>query len=229
MASMIFALISSIVLPCIMFLYAFINKRHVAFLFGVLTFVGSQMLLRLPILDYLNKNSLSFTMFSVTHPVFFVVMLGLSAGIFEELARFIVLRFLIKRRDWQTGFFFGAGHGGIEAAIFVGIPTVSILITSFETIVGSEVHIIAGMERLFAMLLHIALTILVLQGVVRQQFRYVLIAIAIHAFVDTFVGLIPLFVPKDYRLLLLETTFSVIAVAVFIYSFRMRKKGDIKQ
>ncbi len=34
-------------------------------------------------------------------------LLSLSAGIFEEVARFIAMRYFMKQRDWQSGFYLG--------------------------------------------------------------------------------------------------------------------------
>lgn len=51
--------------------------------------------------------------------VFSAVFLGLSAGLFEEGARYLVLRFWAREaRSWRAGIQFGAGHGGAEAIIF---------------------------------------------------------------------------------------------------------------
>src|SRR5690625_7031839 len=111
-------------------------------------------------------------MFSAMQPVLFAVVIGLSAGVFEEMARFILMRFLMKQRDWQSGFLFGAGHGGIEAVLFVGISAVSLLLSP-SLITSGELYFNGGLERLFAMLLHIGLSIIVLQGVVQKRFFYV--------------------------------------------------------
>ena len=46
-------------------------------------------------------------MFSVMQPVLFALLLSLSAGIFEEVARFIAMRYFMKQRDWQSGFYLG--------------------------------------------------------------------------------------------------------------------------
>ncbi len=54
---------------------------------------------------------------------------GLSAGICEEGARWIVLRFLAKKtRGWRAGLQFGAGHGGAEA-IIVGVMALVNVVT----------------------------------------------------------------------------------------------------
>ena len=99
---------------------------------GMLTFIGSQVLhipfnawALSPLIRGLQLNSnpgtLSLAVVSV--------LLGLSAGVFEESARYLVYhRWLPKPRSpvcagrcgWRDGLMFGAGHGGAEA-ILVGI------------------------------------------------------------------------------------------------------------
>jgi uncharacterized membrane protein YhfC len=44
--------------------------------------------------------------------------LGLSAGLFEETARFLTFRYWARdARTWRDGLMTGAGHGGIEAML----------------------------------------------------------------------------------------------------------------
>jgi uncharacterized membrane protein YhfC len=55
-------------------------------------------------------------------------LLGLSAGIFEEGARYLMYRFWAKKaRSWDEALMIGAGHGGVEA-ILLGLLTVYALV-----------------------------------------------------------------------------------------------------
>ncbi|MEI4831594.1 YhfC family glutamic-type intramembrane protease [Bacillus sp. FJAT-53711] len=227
MASIIFAAIISIGLPLTALLYACSKKRYIPFVLGGLAFVVSQVLIRVPILKYLGEHSTAYSMFSAMQPVLFAIVIGLTAGIFEELARFIAMRFFMKQRDWQSGFLFGAGHGGIEAVLFLGSSAVFLLFSP-TAIANSDTYFIGGIERFFAMLLHIGLSIIVLQGVVRKRFLYVVLAIMIHGIVDALVGILPLYVPKESSLLIVEVTLAVIAVAVFNYSLWIKRKGVLR-
>lgn len=227
MAGIIFATIISIGLPLIALLYACCKKRYIPFVLGVLAFVVSQVLIRIPILKYLGEHSTAYSMFSAMQPVLFAVVIGLSAGILEELARFIAMRFFMKQRDWQSGFLFGAGHGGIEAVLLLGSNAVFLLFSP-TAIAYSDAYFIGGIERFFAMLLHIGLSIIVLQGVVRKRFLYVVLAIMIHGVVDALVGILPLYVPQESRLLVAEVTLAVIALAVFNYSLWIKRKGVLR-
>ena len=227
MAGVIFAIVVSVGLPFIALLYAFYKKRYIPFGLGILAFVVSQVLLRIPLMQYIGQNSASYSMFSVTQPVLFSIVIGLSAGVFEELARFIAMRFLMKQRDWQSGFLFGAGHGGIEAVLFVGISAVSLLLSP-SLITSGELYFVGGLERFFAMLLHIGLSIIVLQGVMQKRFLYVILAILIHGLVDALVGIFPIYIPADYVLIAIEGALALIALAVFIYSLRLKRKGVLE-
>ncbi|MGA2490877.1 MAG: YhfC family glutamic-type intramembrane protease, partial [Anaerolineales bacterium] len=51
--------------------------------------------------------------------IFNAVFGGLSAGIFEEVTRYLVLRWWAKDvRSWRKGVLLGAGHSGAEAIIY---------------------------------------------------------------------------------------------------------------
>lgn len=227
MAGIIFAICISVGLPIFAFLYASIKKRYLAFFLGAMAFIVSQVMIRLPILQYLQENSISFTMLRITKPVLFAVVIGFSAGIFEGLARFMMMRYFMKQRDWQSGFLFGAGHGGIEAILFVGLNAIVLLFSPLAEAYGFG-FFLSGIERFFAMLLHIGLSILVLYGIVRQNFLYVVLAIIFHGFVDSLVGLLPLLIPAEMVTLALETSLATIAMIVFGYSIYIKRKGVLQ-
>jgi uncharacterized membrane protein YhfC len=59
------------------------------------------------------------------------IFLGLSAGVFEEVARYLTYRFWRKDvRTWGGGLMLGAGHGGIEAIIIGLIFSINFFILS---------------------------------------------------------------------------------------------------
>lgn len=223
----IFAIIISVGLPIFAFLYAWKKKRYIPFLLGVLAFVVSQMLLRLPLLEFLQKNSTDFIFFSMTQPILFAILLGLTAGIFEETARFIAMRYTMKQRDWMSGFLFGTGHGGIEAVIFVGMPAFQYVFSPFAIALGDQ-FLIGGIERFFAIILHIGLSIIVLQAVVHKKVFYLLVAIIIHTFVNASVGILPLFIRGNESVIVLEIVIAVVALAVLLYTLWIKRKGVLQ-
>ena len=141
---------------------------------------------------------------------------ALAAGIFEELGRYVGLRWWLKRRrSFSDGIAFGLGHGGFEAlliGVVGGIQSVVMALMynagTLQQSLGGKLpaeaadalvrqltgtplssFLLAGFERIPAMLLHVALSLLVLQGVRASRFRYVGYAIAAHALVDFFPAL----------------------------------------
>lgn len=135
---------------------------------------------------------------------------GLSAGVCEEGARWIVLRFFAKRtRGWRAGLQFGAGHGASEAIIFgvlvlVNVVAMIALRTLGPAILGAAdvptdqiraaqvaywdtatyLPAVGGLERVFAITLHIALAVLVMRAVTRGRPAYLWAAIGLHAATD---------------------------------------------
>ena len=54
-----------------------------------------------------------------------LLVLSLTAGLFVETARWLMLRrFAPAARGWRNAVMFGAGHGGIEAILLVGGSTI---------------------------------------------------------------------------------------------------------
>jgi uncharacterized membrane protein YhfC len=144
-----------------------------------------------------------------TQQVFSAAFLGLSAGIFEETARYLVLRYWLKQaRSWRTGVLFGGGHGGAEA-IILGV----LVLTSFvsmvvirnkdlaEVVPAGQIELaqqqiaaywsapwydslLGALERFFTIPVQIALAVLVMQVFTRKNIIWLLYAILYHAFID---------------------------------------------
>ena len=134
---------------------------------------------------------------------------GLSAALCEEGARWIVLTFFLKKvRRWDQGLQYGAGHGGVEAIIFGVLALLSFvsmivlrLNPAMLNLAGAAagqaqaqmaqywatpwyMSVLAGLERIFAITLQIAMALLVVRSVARRQPLYLLAAIGLHTAVD---------------------------------------------
>ncbi|MGB4660303.1 MAG: YhfC family glutamic-type intramembrane protease [Mobilitalea sp.] len=137
---------------------------------------------------------------------------GMAAGIFDETGRLVGMKFLMKNKlTPQNALMYGAGHGGIEAMILVGVTYLSNIVLAFvinagmmESVLGdtatqrgvmdslatlattsSWLFLLGGAERLIAITLQIALSIFVYIAVTQKGKWYMfLIAILIHAGVD---------------------------------------------
>lgn len=141
--------------------------------------------------------------------IFTAVVYGLSAGLWEELANYFVLRgWAREARSWRTGLLFGAGHGGIEAIILGGLVfltfanMVILRQADLSTIVPAEqlelaqaqmaqywslpwyASLVGALERIFAMVFHLSAALLVVQTFVRRQWFWVWLAVLWHALLD---------------------------------------------
>ncbi|ADQ07987.1 protein of unknown function UCP033101 [Caldicellulosiruptor hydrothermalis 108] len=178
-------------------------------LIGALIFFVSQVVLRIPILQILSKQSY-FVEFS-KHYIVYSLFLGLTAGIFEEVGRYVGFRgFLKDRLNYQNGLAYGIGHGGIESILLVGIAYINNIVYSFLINSGSldillkgkvspeviksiksalietpaSTFLLAGFERVFTMAIQIALSLLVLVAVKRKRLCYLAFAILLHTIID---------------------------------------------
>ncbi len=96
---------------------------------GALTFIASQVL-HIPVVYGLTalftNNILSIPTSWTT--IFNAIVLGLLAGIFEETARWVLYKFILKdAKTWNEGVIVGVGHGGVEAVILGGLALTSVL------------------------------------------------------------------------------------------------------
>ncbi|WP_100404136.1 YhfC family glutamic-type intramembrane protease [Bacillus sp. FJAT-42315] len=229
MAGVVFGLLIGMMFPLAALFYCLINKRYFRpYLLGVLAFIISQMLLRLPLLQWLSGNVIAYDMFRATQPFFFALGLGFSAGIFEGIARYIAMKYFMKNhRAWDDGIVFGIGHGGIEAVLFLGMSALTSLFSPTMWLMHGTDYFIGGIERLFAILLHVGLSILVLKGVASGQIKYLLYAIVIHGMIDSFVGIVPLLITSSTSIIVIEGLLMITSIFLFAYCMKLRKNWSV--
>jgi len=141
--------------------------------------------------------------------LFNAVFLGLSAGIFEEVARYLGCRYWAKEaRTWSQGLLYGAGHGGTEA-ILLGILTFYTTL-QFFALKGQDLSkivpldqlpliqqqvttfwstpwyltMLGAVERALTIPVQITFAIIVLQAFTRAKIYWLFIAIFWHALLD---------------------------------------------
>lgn len=189
----------------------FIHRRTGAgwrlFLMGGVTFVLSQ-LFHIPFNWAIQRAGMLPTdLSSWANLLLTALFLGLSAGVFEETARYLTYRYWAKdARSWSRGLMLGAGHGGTEAIIVGALAAVSfaglVMTANNETIMSAIpaadqaiiTDSLAGLlatpwyglllgaaERVFAIAAHLALSIMVLQVFLRGSLRWLFLAIGYHA------------------------------------------------
>ena len=127
-----------------------------AFFLGMLAFSVSQLGIRIPVLQLLLPRWVWFHVLQL-YPWAYGLFLGLTAGVFEEGARWIAIRFFLKdRTDLEHGLAFGLGHGGVEAMILAGLNMTAglmMVLTGQGALfpATSQTVLISGLERLYAM------------------------------------------------------------------------------
>ena len=165
--------------------------------------------------------------------------------------RFMRSRELIKPDRDINACMYGAGHGGIEAAAVLGLGSISNLANSlaintgaFESLTAglsgdllaqaelirttlittpSWQYLIGGAERIFAVVLQIALSVLVWFAVTRKDRRFLFpLAIALHLIADA----VPVVLVKTgMNAVAVEAVIGLISAAVAVFAFRVWKKN----
>lgn len=144
---------------------------------------------------------------------FNAVLLGLTAGLCEELARYLVLRFWLQEaRSWPHAIVFGAGHGGLESLltgllVIVTIASMAVMrnrdlaamglppetvelaarqVTEFWAL-PAFMPLLAAAERLMSIIMHLSLSALVMQTFLRNRLWPLFAAIGWHSLVNAIV------------------------------------------
>ena len=176
---------------------------------------------------------------------------GLAAGVFEEVGRYVGMRFLMKKKSRRpvNALMYGAGHGGIEAMILVGLNLISyaVIAMAFQagaswpvTAMGGESNLnlvlqsvmatstsmlpVALLERILAITLHVSLSVVVYAGVVRHKVWYLLAAILGHMVVDSAVLAVNTLTGKIWLSELVCAVLVVVITALAIRLYKSLKK-----
>lgn len=176
--------------------------------------------------------------------VLIALFAGLSAGIFEEGARFLMYRFWVQRaRDWHSGLMLGLGHGGVESlltgllvaingyALFTvhtgdstplvppaQLPAAQQILS--ELFAASPFAVLLGaVERLFAICLHLTLSLVVLQVFRRRQGRWLLFAIAGH----TLFNAVAVYAAATWNAYVAELLIGLLAAGGVFIIWRLRQ------
>ena len=191
------------------FLARRLGVRWGLFWVGAVTFIASQ-IVHLPLNAVLGGLGLIKPAPAGWPLIGYAALLGLSAGLCEELARYVVLRFWLKRdRSWRSALMFGAGHGGVEAFI-VGVITAIVTLNIFvlrnvdparlgvtaDKLPAVQAQVAAAwnvpvlypllgaFERVVAISTHLFLAVLVMQVFTRHNILWLLAAILWHTLTD---------------------------------------------
>lgn len=194
------------------------------FVIGMAAFFISQILLRIPIMSIVLEPMVWYQILK-KQPFLFCLFTGFTAGLFEEVARYVGIRFFLKNnRRPMDGLAFGLGHGGIEAMLLVGFPVCLTIASGMVDIAIGEVAL-SALERAAAIGLHIGETMIVLTGINKKQpFRYLIIAILIHTLTDFMVGFLPYqFNIRGIALELILVMIACMLLGYTVYCFHQNK------
>ena len=177
--------------------------------------------------------------------LFNAILLGLLAGIFEETARWILFKFILKdAKTWEQGIVVGTGYGGTEALILGILAFVQVggMIAMRNADLAARVPpeqlelaqqqlaafwsaplymaFMGLIERIFAICLQISLTIMVLYSVVLRKPVWFWIALFWHAFVDA----LTVYLMPTIGVLGVEAVIGVCAVISLMILFHLRPR-----
>lgn len=210
------------------------------FLAGGLTFIASQVL-HIPLVLVLTPT------FQSGGILAYAAILGLLAGIFEESARYLLFKFILKKSNtWNEGVYVGIGHGGMEAiiiGIFAALTFINMLayryidLSTVPSIPPEQLELakqqveaywstppylalFGFIERIFAMCLHISLSILVLYGLRSMNPIWFWLAVTWHALVDGFA----VYLGQRLDPLAVESVIASCAVISIVITFWMKPK-----
>ena len=157
----------------------------------------------------------------------------------------VMKRFMYQK---ENSIIYGIGHGGMEAIFigaFTMLQNLMVAVVlndygSVEAYAGqsgsaegakvvtdllntlidtpASAYILSGIERMAALVLQIALSVLVYKAVIRKKYAYILVPIVLHALIDVIAAFYQTGLVTN--LLLLEAIVIIYAIAVAIYAYR---------
>ena len=185
--------------------------------------------------------------FIINTPWAYVLYGGFAAGIFEETGRFVAFKLLKKRNERKTSVMYGIGHGGIEAILVAGVAMAvnlglsiwlnsageAAVMAAFGDAAGAmtsgieslktaaaPMFLVAGAERISAIILHISLSVLVFLAAKRKGKGWLYpLAILFHAAVDCYAVLYHVGVITS--ILWIEIGVAILCVAIAYLAYRL--------
>lgn len=243
--SFIIAAAAEIALPILLMLVLCLKRilSPKPMFFGILAFFVSQICLRIPILQAMSTQSW-FKAFA-TNTIPYLIMLSLTAGLFEESARYLCAGcFLKKNRLFRDALSFGLGHGFCEMILLTGMAQINNIIYAVMINNGSfgkamanvpattSQHILSAMlavnpelvylgvlERVFAVAFHVFATVLIFKAVNDRKIRYYFYALAAHFATDFGTTVIMQYTGKIWAT---EGFLFLVAIVSVVLIFKMK-------
>jgi uncharacterized membrane protein YhfC len=215
------------------------------FALGAAGFIGVQ-ILHIPLVSLTQGPLYLFLIGFITDPtiilVILAVYLGLLAGLFEEIGRYLFYRYYFTKKEIalsrEHGLLFGAGWGGVECIMVALLATTTlisyiVLSTTSGQIPGmpddpatlaqinqmlalTPLDILPGLlERMMSITLQIAFSIMVLASVVYKKTGLLVLAVLWHALVDFCV----VYLAGTQGVWVTELSLAVFAALALVYIF----------
>lgn len=172
----------------------------------------------------------------------YYIYAGLAAGVFEETGRLIIIKIMSRKHMTKIdSLMLGAGHGGCESILILGITyvlnIVLIFLVQFGVIKDSSIiesisnlwntpsilFLIAGFERIMAIALHIALSVIVYKAVSEHKYIFFVVAILIHALVD----MVTVMLSDMFSVFVAEGVCFLMIAATVIIATKIYKKMEV--
>ena len=209
--------ILSVAIPILLVVY--LKKKYdcnlKALLVGILTWIVFARIIEALFHQLILGSSLGETIMG--NMLYYALYGGVAAAIFEETGRLIVMKPALRPccDNEKNALMYGAGHGGIESVMVLGIAMLSNLVAAMtinthqlqpiydalkkvseeEAITALQAYIsladypsglffLAIVERVFAIALHLALSVLVWKAVKESKMVYYVYALIGHFLAD---------------------------------------------
>ncbi len=235
----------------------FLRKKGIitAMLAGSMGFILGSQVFRTPLVQLILSSSYGQAI--IDQPIFYALLLGVSAALFEFFGRIITM-FYIRRRftDKEHIMAAGIGHGAIEAIFIVGLTYINnIMLANMinngsisnllsETVTQQMIDnliiamstanpwifLMAGVERMMTVVIHVALTFLVFQGIKTKKYLpFFGTAIGAHALLDTMSALLNLWGVSIWIIELFVFAFMWLAIYVIVIIWKRMKQSEYLQ
>lgn len=220
--------------------------------YGALVFFFFQAVTRVPAVQLIQAAIAPQLATSPTLLWGWLAVLALTAGLFEEIGRYVGYRWLMRKEEktWAKAVMYGLGHGGIEAfLVAVSIAGSLILILSamasgagalpstqrdLAAQLAAQINAVppwlqlsAAWERIWTIPAHVGLSVMVLQVFRRGSRAWLSLAILIHAAMDFIAVAIPRLVRLDLigRSLLVEGIVALFGVILLGVAWTLRERA----
>lgn len=234
---MVISLILSVGFPVALTIYMYKKYRISikAVLIGALMFFIFQGVIRLPILSAIQLTTWC-RGFALLNPIVLMFIMALTAALFETAGRYIGMKFILKDvLEWKNGIAYGIGHGGIEAILLVGISSIANIIYSAAINMGSvkpegslsalltlspDMFLASGLERFFVIIFQIALSLILLYGIMYNKKLYILYCIGLHTLADFMIPLISMSVRNMW---ITEALIALVGILSFVFILKSKR------